>query len=318
MLRTKNLQMNTKQKKKFKLFKKLSHLIVFIAVYIFVLITRILNHKQTVELGIFIGYFIYYTSKKRRKITYDNLRTAFPEQSEDWINTTSKKSFQNLGITFAEMFKISSLSEPEIRSLVKYRDIDEIDRVHKQGNGIVIISGHFGNWELMAYSFGIYSTIPVSIVVKQQSNRLLNEHLNKMRVNSGNKVVSMHKAAIELIKAIRNNEAIAFLADQSATNDKDLFVNFFNQPTATYKAPAQIALKFRAPIIFSGCIRQPDNTYLIEHNELDYSDIENTPEGIKELTQRHVTALENLIRKYPDQWVWAHRRWKHKPKGEEN
>ena len=310
--------MNTKKKKKNKFFKRALHLIVFAAVYLFVILTRLLNHKQTVRLGSFIGNFIYYTSKKRRTITYDNLKLAFPEQSEDWIKSVRKKSFHNLGITFAEMFKISSMSSDEIKSIITYRDLDDFYNIYNRNKGFIYVSGHFGNWELMAYSFGIYTNIPVTIVVKKQSNTLLNKYLNKMRVNSGNKIVDMHSAAIELVKALRNKEGIALLADQSATSDKDVYVNFFGQSTATYKAPAQIALKFRTPMIVGACIRNLDNTYYIEHFEIDYSDLENTPEGIKELTQRHASALENLIRKYPEQWVWQHRRWKHKPKAEEN
>jgi KDO2-lipid IV(A) lauroyltransferase len=135
--------------------------------------------------------------------------------------------------------------------------------------------------------------------------------LNQYRTQGGNKIVSMKKAARTIVSSIRNNEAVAMLADQSATKDKDIFVDFFGRPAATYEAPAAIALKFGVPVVMGFSIRQDDCTYKTKLFELDTSNIPNTKEGIKELTQLHVNKLEEIVREYPHLWSWQHRRWKH-------
>ena len=123
----------------------------------------------------------------------------------------------------------------------------------------------------------------------------------------------MFNAARDIINTIQSKGAVAMLVDQSASPTKDVFVDFFGRPAVTYEAPASLALKFKIPIIYGFSVRQEDGTYLVEINELKYDDLKADKDGIKELTKRHVTALENAIRENPDHWVWLHKRWKYDP-----
>lgn len=296
--------------------KKIKDFILTIPLMCLTLISLPLNRNWRTRYGKLLGLMIFFLSKKRREITFSNLKHAFPEKDDEWIKTVRLKSFFNLGITFAELFAIKSLSDKEIREYISIQNLDKINEVYYRGKGVIFLSAHFGNWELMAYSFGSIANLPMTIIVKPQKNEIADKFLNKIRTNKGNKIVSMYKSAFEIIKSIKNKETIALLADQAATKDKDMYVEFFGRLASTYEAPAQLALKFNVPIVMGFSIRQPNNTYIVETFELDHSDLSADENGIKELTRRHIKVLEDYIRKYPEQWVWQHRRWKHTPKTE--
>lgn len=284
----------------------LTYFIILLAI-----ISSILTRKLRGYYGKLLGIAIYIISKKRRNITYSNLRYAFPEKSEKEIKEISIKSFHNLGITFAELFALGSLSPEKIKDYITYISLDEIEEVYNRKKGVIFLSAHFGNWELMAFGISVYRNMPMTIIVKPQKNKFADIYLNSIRTKYGNKIVAMRKSAYEIVKCLRNKETIALLADQAAQKGKDLRVEFFGRPASTYEAPAQLALKFKVPIIMGFTIRQPDGRYICESFELDHSHLQDNEEGIAELTRLHVSKLEEFIRMYPDHWVWQHRRWKH-------
>jgi KDO2-lipid IV(A) lauroyltransferase len=294
--------------------KKLLNLFLTFILLILTSISTILSVKSRAKFGILIGKTIYFLSKSRREITRDNLRKAFPEKDTNWINTICKKSFENLGITFAELFGMYRQPIAKIGKNFKFKNFDDLKEVINRNKGLIILTGHFGNWELAAFALGQSISLPITIIVKPQSNNYADIFLNKIRTRGGNRIVSMYHSAFEMVKCIQNKEAVALIADQSATPDKDIFIDFFGRPAATYKAPAQLALKFDVPVVIGFSIRQKDFSYISELYEIDHSDLKNDEEGVKELTYRHVKLLEDFIRKYPDHWVWQHKRWKHQPK----
>lgn len=278
-------------------------------------ISLLLSPKNRRNLGKFAGNLGYKMMKSRRNRAIENLQFAFPEKSSSEIEEIARGSFQNLGITFFELFAMSSLSDADLQALIDFNDgIELIEKVNSRKKGMIFLSGHFGNWELIAYSVGIFTKIPITIIVKPQANKFADKFLNKFRTARGNKIVSMYKAAKTIINVITKGETIALLTDQSATEDKDIFIDFFNRPASTYKVVGELALRYQVPIIMGFAIRQPDGKYKAELIELDFSDLENTHEGIFQLTARHTKHLEEVIRQYPTQWTWMHNRWKHKPR----
>jgi len=276
------------------------------------LIATILPRKARGYFGKMLGYLIMILSPSRRQITLDNLNKAFPEKSKDWIEKTSKQSFANLGIVFAEMFAFIFISKKSIYNyLITIENADLTKSLINQNKGLIFLSAHFGNWELLALSVALHLDIKPTIIVKPQSNKQLDKILNKMRMRFGNKLISSYNSAFEIVKSLQNKEILAILADQSASKDKDVYVPFFGRCTSTYEAPARLALRYRVPIIMPFMIRQKDFTYKVEMYELKYDDLQYTKEGIYELTRRYADFLEQKIRQYPDHWVWQHRRWKH-------
>lgn len=239
---------------------------------------------------------------------------AFPDLSELEIKKIIKKSYQNLGIVAVELLASPKLTINDFRKYMRYSNEELFAKVHSQGQGMLLLSGHFGNWEMLALTAGAFTNIPITIVVKPQRNKLVDEKLNSYRTRFGNRIIPMSKAARVLITAINKNEAVAMLADQSADMNRDVFIDFFGHPAVTYEAPAMIALRYKVPIIMGFAVRNDDYTYDVELIELKYDDLQDDNEGITELTRRHVKILENKIRKHPHLWAWQHNRWKHKPK----
>lgn len=285
--------------------------IVYLILKLLGFISSMLSIKSRNKLGVLIGDILRILSKKREDITFNNIKNAFPEYEDTKCYKILTESYRNLGITLAELVAFYSYSENDFKKYIKYENIELINEVYNRGNGLILLSGHFGNWELLAYSAGLFSNIPVTVIVKHQKNKFADKVLNQYRIQGGNKIVSMKKAARTIINSIKNKEAIALLADQSASKDKDVFVEFFGKQAATYEAPAAIALKFNVPIIMGFAVRQPDHTYKVKLIEVNRDDLTNTKEDIKILTERHVKILENTVRKYPHLWSWQHRRWKH-------
>ena len=263
------------------------------------------------KLGCLIGEIFRLISTNRKNIAYDNIKMAFPDQSDNWIKKIVKKSYHNLGIIVTEVSAMQSFNESNIHNLIKYNNFELIINKYKEGKGLILLSGHFGNWELLAYTAGLFSKIPILMIAKPQKNSSSNKIINKYRTRSGNKVISMYNSAREIIKTLQIGGTIAMLPDQSATSDKDVYVDFFGKPTATYKAPAELALKFNVPVICAFPVRQNDYTYIADVIELKHDDLVDNQNGVLEFTKRYAQMLENAIKKNPELWVWQHRRWKH-------
>lgn len=282
--------------------------------YLFLLIGFIafkLNRKSRSQLGRFLGKVMMLFSPKRVNITRENLQLAFPEKDKGWIELTTRKTFDNLGLVLLEVSMIGKLNKTDIYDYISFDNLDIFIETMKQNRGLILLSAHFGNWEFSGISIGLYLEKDVLIPVKIQKNKYIDNLINSYRTKWGNKVVPMDKSAIQFIRQIRSGGIVGMLADQSATEDKDIFVPFFGRNAATYEAPAELSLKFNIPIIMGLAVRQNDGKYIVKTHRIDIDDLEYSKEGIRELTQRHVSFLESVIREHPEMWLWQHRRWKH-------
>ena len=276
-------------------------------------ISRILSIKLRANYGEIIGDLFRIISKKRRKITLNNIALSFPEKENKWHKNIMKLSYRNLGITMMELMAFPKLTVDDFHKYIKYENFELIEELKSRGNGIILLSGHFGNWELIAFTVGLFSGISVTVIVKPQSNKYIDKILNKYRSLGGNNMVNMANAARAIVKCLKNNGAIGLLVDQSADWQKDLFVDFFGRTAATYEAPASLSLKYKSPIVMGFPIRQDDYTYKIRLIELKTDDLDDSKESVRILTERHVKVLEDVIRENPGMWSWQHKRWKHTP-----
>lgn len=271
-----------------------------------------LDPRGRARFGRALGYVLHGLSSTRRAVTRDNLVRAFPEKDHRWIESVCTESYQNLGITLAELLAFGSIDNRQVRQLVHYENLDLIENAHAAGKGVILLSAHYGNWELLAYALPLFTSTPVSVIVKPQNNPYADTWLNAIRSRSGNRLIPMGQAAREIVQILRKGEAIALLADQNASPKSDIFLPLFGRPVPVYKAPAALALRFGSAIIMGFADRQEDGSYRVALQEIPADDLDNTPDGIKELTRRHLALLERTVRRRPGLWVWQHKRWKHK------
>jgi KDO2-lipid IV(A) lauroyltransferase len=280
-------------------------------------LSRMLTRRGRLRLGKVIGWALATISAKRRAITLDNVRRALPETSPSLQKQVVASSYGNLGIVLAELLALPALSRKDLLDQVSMPGFDRVIERHKRGLPTILLSAHYGNWEYLAIVAGLLLEAPISIVVHPQSNEAANEILNSYRTMHGNVLLPMHNAARSLVKLLSGGSTAAFLVDQHGHPEKDPWISFLGTPAPTYEAPAALALKFNAPIFCTFAERVSDGRYVAAFEEIDMSDLEYTAEGIRELTTRHVRALEQAIQKHPELWSWQHRRWRGEPPVEE-
>lgn len=249
-------------------------------------------------------------NKKRALITANNVARAFPHCTDEWKGAVARGAYENLGITMAELMLIPSISKQEMLAKVRISGLDTVRSQLDNGQGIVLVSGHMGNWEWMAIAAGLLLQSPLTIVTHPQRNAKLDAVLNTYRTRFGNVLTPMHQAAKTLVRTVKQGGVVAFLADQHANPEKDPWIEFFGTPTPTYAAPAALALRMQVPLHFGVSIRQEDSTYNVCVSQVHTADLDDSPASIVELTRRHVQMLEQEIRKHPQLWSWQHRRWR--------
>ncbi len=278
------------------------------------IVSRSISPAFRQRFGRTIGLFMLLLSKKRRTVTYQNIHSSFPEKSIEECYSIVRSSYENLGITLVELLAFPSFTRKLLQQQITVINSEYLLEQQRNGKSMILLSGHYGNWELLAFGVASIVDIPFSIVVKEQRNVSADTLLNSYRTLRNNSVIPMRSAARNIIKKIQQGEAIAMLTDQAADPNKDVFVEFFGRPAVTYEAPAYLSIKYQIPIVFGVARRTTDGKYEVELQRIFPKTTELTKESIHSLTQEHTLMLEQTIRKDPSQWSWQHKRWKYNPK----
>jgi Lauroyl/myristoyl acyltransferase len=253
----------------------------------------------------------FYLIPIRKKTVFGNLRSVFPNYSETQIKKIAFNSYKSFAITIIEILNIPYLSKEEVLNTVVFENTDLLLKKYNERNGVILLTAHFGNWELSALSLGMRLNIPISIIVKTQRNNFVSDWLNNMRSKYGNKIVNLGISIRQIYTELKAKNIIALVGDQRASRES-LRMDFLGISTTVYEGPAVLSLKTNAPIIVGIPVRQKNYTYKISFVEVNRDNLPLDNEGrIKELTRRHINILEDYINEYPDQWLWMHKRWKY-------
>lgn len=248
---------------------------------------------------------------RRVSIAIENIGLAFPDRPLSFAKRTARESVRHLIQTALEIPKLARLSREQIVRSVRISNPELALALLQRYHRLIVLSAHYGNWELTALSGAIQLDAPFTIVGKPQRNAWVDRYVNRMRQRFGNCIIPMEGAVRGLIRALQQNSSIAMLADQSG-DPGDLFVPFFGRQAATTSTAAALSLKMDVPILMALAVRQPDLSHHMEFVEVDRTGLSGYSESnVLELTRRHVYILEMLIRRDPAQWLWVHRRWKH-------
>lgn len=257
------------------------------------------------------GLFFYYFIPIRKKTAYNNLKLCFPDKPEKEIKKIIKDSYINVITVIAEFFYIRKLDIEKLNELIKLEHPGIFEEKLKQGKGLIIISAHFGNWELMAFGTSRLIGHPYNVIVKEQSNKKVDREINKVREMSGNKMIDMSRALREVLALLKENKIIAMLGDQSAPKE-NAGVKFFIEGVPVFEGAARFAIKTGAPVIFGIPFRNEDGSYFVKLIDIDMSRYNKYDDvNIKAFTQEHASILEECIRQRPGHWLWFHRRFKY-------
>lgn len=288
--------------------KQIKHRIEYWITYLVGALARIMPYRLSLALGSFLGWLAFDVLRMRRKVTLINLRNSLAK-SDNELARIGRRAYRNLGKSMVEYTLFPSLNKQRVEKMVELEGAEHFDEALKRGKGAILVAGHFGSWELMGAAIS-QRGYPIDFLVGEQHNLLVDNLMNEYRRSMGIGIIKMGAAAKGVIKSLKNNRFVAMLSDQDAGSDGTV-VQFFGRPASTPKGPAAFALKMNVPIILGFIMRQDGKRQRIVIEKPIYGEkTADKEEDVKKLTQTYTSVLENYIRRYPDHWFWAHRRWK--------
>lgn len=258
-----------------------------------------------------IGGLVRWPFGIRRGVVAENLRRAFPDASDDWIEQTAREAYAHLGREVVAMIRLSRLSAAEIIALTDVPTWSGFKAALASGKGALLMTGHFGNWEVGAAAVAARG-VPISAIVKPQRNRLVDRMVQDARARLGIGTIPIGRAPREVPRLLARGGVVGIVGDQDARR-KGLFVPFFGVPASTFRGPAQFALRYDSAVFASTTRRLPDGRYLVSGTRVPVERTGDARADEYRLTAALAAHLEQEIRIDPKQYFWFHKRWKTLP-----
>jgi KDO2-lipid IV(A) lauroyltransferase len=262
---------------------------------------------------VFLSLLFYYVHTRRRLITIHNLKCAYPGKSISEITGIAKGVYRNFGIVAAEFFDIPSLNKEKISTIIETEGLENCKKALEKNKGLLLFGAHFGNWELHAIAVSLLLR-PILFVYRRMDNPFLEKIITWVRSVSGNIPISKSRAMRHLLRHLKDNGILGILIDQNWSRQEGCFVEFFGRPACTTNGLALLALHTGAPVVPAFMARMPNGTYrMIIGEEVALTRTGDRNADIIVNTQKFTQIIEDMVRKYPDQWFWPHQRWKTQP-----
>ena len=265
-----------------------------------------------------IGSLMYWLDRRHRDRAIDNVRRAFPELSQKQAETLARKSMQQLVMLSVELMFTTRLVR--IDTWRRYVDIDNFSQtmalLMERHQGLIMLTGHYGNWEILGYVLATLG-FETSTVTRPLDNPYVSEYVLGVRARQGQRLVYKKGATSGLTDALDDHGVVCMVADQDA-GSKGIFVDFFGRKASAYKSIGLLAMQYNVPVVV-GYARRMGEQF---HFRVATQDIiwprewKEQPDPLRYITQRYTTAIEDFVREDPTQYLWTHRRWKSRPKGE--
>ncbi len=289
---------------------------VYVLVRLIVGFAQMLTIRQSYALARLLAKFFYRIDARHTAVGMENLKLAFGDAyNEAERDKIVRGVYEHFCMMIMEILHI-----PRKLHLTNWRDCitlvgheEILDRL-MDGGPMIMLSGHFGNWEMAGYLFGVFG-FPPNSVARTLDNPYLERYLRRFREATGQKLIPKSGGYDQMLEVLRNGGVLSFLADQDA-GQRGLYVDFFGRPASTHKAIALLAIEHQAPVVVGYARRiGPGFRYEVGCDAIiDPSELTGTSDDVRLLTQRYTAALEKIIRRDPEQYLWLHRRWKHQPK----
>ena len=252
----------------------------------------------------------------RRETVVDNLRLAFPEKDDAWHRRTALAAYEHLGREAAAMLRLSKLDAAAIVQRTVPRGWDEMEAALAERKGVLLVTGHYGNWEIAAATVAARG-IPIAAIVRRQGNRLVNDRLNELRRRLGVETITQREAPSRVPRLLRKGGVVGIVGDQDARR-AGIFVPFFGRPASTHRGPALFAIKLGTPVFSCVARRLPEGgvRYEVAGERVPVVRTGDLEADVRALTAELAARLEAQVRVAPEQYFWFHRRWKSKPAAE--
>jgi KDO2-lipid IV(A) lauroyltransferase len=266
------------------------------------------------RLGRQLGRMVFYLDRGHRKVALENLHTAFgKEKTEKERYTIAQSTFQNLGMMTVEFFRIPKMDVETFKRRVDIEGLTRALNLLEKKKGALLLLGHFGNWELMGFMSKVIGN-PILVIAKpMKKNKWMDQFITKIRNTAGLEVISNVKAGRKVLQALSQNRVVGILLDQRAKRSEGVWADFFGRKAPTTPGLAVLAMKSGAPVLPVFMVRNGFQKHrLIIKEPLELVHTGNIKKDVETNTQLFNHTLESMIRQYPDQWFWIHRRWERK------
>jgi KDO2-lipid IV(A) lauroyltransferase len=289
--------------------------LVYLVVRLIVGVIQGLPYRTACELAGGLAWVIYHLNARHRAVAQDNLRHAFPGRwTEAQLDRQVRAVYRHFCTLLIDIIHVPRRLHPN-----NWRRHVELDQARwvdllLGDRPLLLVTGHFGNWELGGYVLGLLG-FTTHAIARPLDNRYLDDYLRSFRERTGQKILAKHGDFEHMQALLTDRGVLATLADQDA-GQRGLFVDFFGRPASTHKAVALLAMRFRVPLVVLGVIRLPGELRyrIVIEDAIEPVEYEERADAAKAITQRFTAGLERLVRQAPAQYFWLHRRWKHQPK----
>jgi KDO2-lipid IV(A) lauroyltransferase len=276
-------------------------------------VVLLLPRKTALNLGVLLADLLFLLLHRDKARALENLSIAFGEEKRPGdILRLCHYCFESLGKGLMEVLQFPRLTSQNLDRLVAFEGKQNIDSALKMGRGVIILTAHFGNWELLGASLAL-SGYGVSFIVRPVRSSQLDALVNRNRESMGIGCIPRGRSVRDALRCLKRNELLGILADIDTRVD-GVFVDFFGRPAFTPRGPMSIALKTGAALVPAFIIRQSDDTHrVVIEKALKLRITGVLEEDIRVNTARFTKIIESYIRQYPEQWIWIHQRWKTRP-----
>jgi Kdo2-lipid IVA lauroyltransferase/acyltransferase len=277
----------------------------------------ILPRPAARAIGIILGLTVYALHSRLRRVGLRNLTLGFPDMPEGERRHLLRGEFISLGRQLAEVCLFPRYTRENVSRTIVYEGFENFERAYARGKGVLFLTGHIGAWELSAFAHSLNGH-PLSIVMRPLDNRYIDRLIQGYRTMHGNRTVDKDDFVRGLLGAMRAGETVGILMDTNMTPPQGVFVDFFGIPACTASGLARIALKTDAAVVPGFTVWDAEQKKYILRFEpaIELIRTADNEADIVANTAKFTKAIEEIIREYPDQWLWVHRRWKTRPPGE--
>jgi KDO2-lipid IV(A) lauroyltransferase len=289
----------------------------YLALRILVIFLYLFDVETNLNTACFLGRMLWRYYYRGRNRALENLRASFPEKSEQWIQQTGRRSFEHIAMLAIDvLFTPRLVKKDNWRDYSRYKNAETVKWLMKEGRGLLLLTGHYGNFEIMGYLLGLFG-FNIYSIARPLDNRFINEYLYGVRRRAGQNIIDKRGAAELMGKMVADGATLCFIADQDA-GKKGIFVNFFGRKASTYKSIGLLAITNNIPIGVAYS-RRIDNRFYFEigvERIIYPEEWANRTDPLEWVTAEYTKAIEQFVREAPSQYWWLHRRWKHRPKEE--
>jgi len=291
--------------------------IEYAAVWVILKGLGVLPRSLARSLAAGVVHLFYALLPALRKTAEVNLRIAFPEWSDAQRKTVVRGMLRNLGWMAAELARFPKYSKENIEQIVMLDGHENFLEGQRRGKGVLYLTGHIGAWELSSFAHALYG-FPLHYMARRIDNKRIDALVNGYRCLSGNRPIFKNESARVMLKILKEAGTVGILADQNTMPEEALFVDFFGKKAGTTTGIARVALHTGAAVVPGYAIwDERSQKYRLRFEPpVELIRTGDAERDVLENTQRFTRVIEEIVRKYPEQWIWVHGRWNTRPKGE--